>query len=359
VTGDNTAASITGQGSLATLSSVDWNSTLDNIPDRVSDTATTGLNLTDTHIGYYDGTDFKTYIQSNGDFRFGGAGDNYIEFDGTSLTLGSEVTIGDNTDRTVTVGSGGDFSTLNLALESLSRTVPAYKSGGFEAKIQLLSGYIETERIRVSNIDLSWIRIVAQGDATISIEPAASMIDWLTVDGGGSSPIIDASFSLVYAISTNHLMAANNGSKLILGNGRTFDGGGNANTIVTVTGGSSLLTESNCTFQGTGGINTTILVNGLSSADLDFCTIKDGGISALLSSTVSANFTTINSTATLRPAIFATLSSRIGVSNGTITAPSGIDIAGVEKGGIISLDGVTGSTSQTRDTLTSDGIIFS
>jgi hypothetical protein len=56
--------------------------------------------------------------------------------------------------------------------------------------------------------------------------------------------------------------------------------------------------------------------------------------------------------------MFATFSSRIGISGGTITAPSGIDIAGVEKGGIISLDGITGSTSQTRDTLTSDGIIF-
>jgi hypothetical protein len=356
-------------------------------------------------MGYYSAVlgDYQSYIGGDGNFHFGGASDNFIDFNGTQLVidtenfsvdgsgnasfsgelqaatgvfgdkasgqflefadgvlqLGPSASIGSNEDITVTVGSGGDYATLNLALEALSRTVPVYKSGGFSARVEILSGYIETERIRVSNIDLSWIRIVAQGDATISIEPAASMIDWLTVDGGGSSPIIDASFSLVYASSTNYMMGARNGSRLILGSNRTFDAGGNSNSVVAVLNGSSLITSSNCTFQGTGGINTTILVNGLSSADLDFCTVKDGGIAALLSSTVSANFTTINGTATLRPAIFATLISRIGISNGTITAPSGIDIAGVEKGGIISLDGVTGSTSQTRDTLTSDGIIFS
>ena len=90
VTGDNTAASIAGQGSLATLNDVDWNSTLDNIPDRVSDTATTGLNLTDTYIGYYDGTDFKTYIQSNGNFHFGGTADNFIDFNGTQLVIDTD-----------------------------------------------------------------------------------------------------------------------------------------------------------------------------------------------------------------------------------------------------------------------------
>jgi hypothetical protein len=257
------------------------------------------------------------------------------------------------------VGSGGDYATLNLALEALSRTVPVYKSGGFAARVEILSGYIETERIRVNNIDLSWIRIVSENNVTISIEPAEDISEWLTVGGGGSSPVIDVSLNLVFSLGTNHMLGAKDGSRLILGSGRTFDAGGNASSVVAVSNGSSLLTESNCTFQGTGGINTTILVNGLSSADLDLCTVKDGGIAALLSSTVSANFTTINSTATLRPAIFARSSSRIGIGNGTITAPSGIDIAGVERGGIISLDGVTGSTSQTRDTLTSDGIIFS
>ena len=113
VTGDNTAASIAGQGSLATLNSVDWNSTLDNIPARVSDTATTGLNLTDTYIGYYDGTAFKSYIQSNGKFHFGGASNNFIDFNGTQLVI--------DTDNFSVDGSGnasfsGDVSSGKTSL---------------------------------------------------------------------------------------------------------------------------------------------------------------------------------------------------------------------------------------------------
>ena len=113
VTGDNTAASITGQGSLATLNSVDWNSsTLDNIPDRVSDTATTGLNLTDNYIGYYDGTDFKTYIQSNGNFHFGGDSDNFIDFNGTQLVIDTDNFSVDAAGGLV-LGSGGQTLTYN------------------------------------------------------------------------------------------------------------------------------------------------------------------------------------------------------------------------------------------------------
>ena len=283
----------------------------------------------------------------------------FLEFADGVLQLGPKTSIGTNENITVTVGSGGDYVTLNLALEALSRTVPAYKSGGFSARVEILSGYIETERIRVNNIDLSWIRIVSEGNVTISIEPAENIVEWLTVDGGGSSPIIDVSLNLVFALGTNHMLGATNGSRLILGSGRTFDAGGNANSVVAVSNGSSLTAGFNCTFKGTGGINTTISAYSVSTAYINLCTVEDGGIVAAINSSVAALSCTINSTGTVNPAIFATLSSRIGINSGTITAPSGIDIAGVEKGGIISLDGVTGSTSQTRDTLTSDGIIFS
>jgi hypothetical protein len=114
VTGDNTAASIAGQGSLATLNSVDWNSTLDNIPARVSDTATTGLNLTDTYIGYYDGSAFKSYIQSNGNFHFGGDANNFIDFNGTQLVIDTDNFsvdgVGNATFSGDLLAAGGSFS---------------------------------------------------------------------------------------------------------------------------------------------------------------------------------------------------------------------------------------------------------
>lgn len=65
----------------------DWDSTLSNIPDRISDNATTGLNITDEYIGYYNGTAFKTYIQNDGSFHFGSDNDNFIDYNGTQLVI--------------------------------------------------------------------------------------------------------------------------------------------------------------------------------------------------------------------------------------------------------------------------------
>jgi hypothetical protein len=150
-TGSNTAASITGQGSLATLNSVDWNSTLDSIPDRVSDTATTGLNLTDTYIGYYDGTDFKTYIQSNGNFHFGGVADNFVDFNGTQLvidtdnfsvdgagnaTFSGDVSASDITGSTITASTitGSTLQTATtgerVVISSATNSLQAYDDDG-------------------------------------------------------------------------------------------------------------------------------------------------------------------------------------------------------------------------------------
>ena len=47
------------------------------------------------------------------------------------------------TDITVTVGAGGDYPTINAALEDLSaKYYPAYIAGGFTATVQLLSGFV-------------------------------------------------------------------------------------------------------------------------------------------------------------------------------------------------------------------------
>ena len=52
-----------------------------------------------------------------------GNGDDSVLFNQTTNTIdfGSNVTIGSNVDQTVTVGSGGDYATLNLAIRSLEQ----------------------------------------------------------------------------------------------------------------------------------------------------------------------------------------------------------------------------------------------
>ena len=191
VTGSNTAAGIAGQGSLATLSSVDWNSTLDNIPARVSDTATTGLNLTDTYIGYYDGTDFKTYIQSNGNFHFGGTADNFIDFNGTQLVI--------DTDNFSVDGAGNaTFSgNLNAAGGTFSGTLDASS---------ITSGLLSATYIDVGSLVVRQM----QSDTDVTV-------------GGSTGPAFDfntdGSFSLRGKDTTGGVIQDTEGIKVYDSNG--------------------------------------------------------------------------------------------------------------------------------------------
>lgn len=67
----------------------------------------------------------------------------------------------------VTVGSGGDFSTINQALEYLSHYYPLYIKGGFTAEIKLLSGFVMEEQVLVNGIDLLWITITSEAEEVI------------------------------------------------------------------------------------------------------------------------------------------------------------------------------------------------
>lgn len=51
----------------------------------ISGSPATGLNLTSTHMGYYDGAAWKTWIASTGQFYFGGSSGAHLEWDGTYL----------------------------------------------------------------------------------------------------------------------------------------------------------------------------------------------------------------------------------------------------------------------------------
>ena len=78
-------------------------------------------------------------------------------------------------DITVTVGSGGDFGTINDAINYLVNNFlpPCYRtnSGTPKAKIRILSGTILSEQIFIEGIDLSWIVIYAD---TNSVEVNAN-----------------------------------------------------------------------------------------------------------------------------------------------------------------------------------------
>jgi len=83
-----------------------------------------GLYATGSYLGYYDSAAWKAYIQSNGNFYFGGNASNYIQWNGSSLVLKGSVTLV-NTIPNAKVDGLGSFALISsLAYGSLTGTKP-------------------------------------------------------------------------------------------------------------------------------------------------------------------------------------------------------------------------------------------
>jgi len=96
-------------------------------------------------------------------------------------------------DITVTVGTGGDYPTINAALEYLSKLQPVYASAGITATINLLSGFVMAEQVLVRGLDLGWVTITG-ADAETTITNTALTTDFTTADYGyDSSPAFGVS----------------------------------------------------------------------------------------------------------------------------------------------------------------------
>lgn len=99
----------------------------------------------------------------------------------------------------ITVGEGGDFSTLNSAVAFASLFKPKYlnaNSFGLQNKIeiQILSGFVVTEQVVARQIDLSHIRITSV-DATVKVNVATDYW-WMYGEFGAVLPIIATTFDL-------------------------------------------------------------------------------------------------------------------------------------------------------------------
>jgi hypothetical protein len=140
----------------------------------VSDTATTGLNLTDTYIGYYDGTDFKTYIQSNGNFHFGGASSNFIDFNGTQLVIDTDNFSVDGVGNATFGGdlsaATGTFSGELTAATGTFRGALSAATGTFSGDLSAVggtfAGTLDASSISTGTLDVA--RLANIGSAQIA-----------------------------------------------------------------------------------------------------------------------------------------------------------------------------------------------
>lgn len=81
-----------------------------------------------------------------------------------------------NVDKTVTVGPTGDYSTVNQAIEALSKERPNYTKAGYKVEILLQSGFIMREQVLVRGLDLGWIVISSEDkEVTVNRERLTTM----------------------------------------------------------------------------------------------------------------------------------------------------------------------------------------
>lgn len=253
----------------------------------------------------------------------------------TSNLLAQGVTISRGTNITVTVGSGGDYETINDALAALSAYYPLYVSGGFTAEISLLTGFEMAEQVLVSGIDLSWITITAV-DASTTITRSA-----LTVSFGGTYPafgviggrlpIIGALFSMDTSgtATDRNFITARDGSfvKVSASCGCQYAG---ENGIVLYDASSAMLTGADFSHATGNGIYAHACVVQATGAIVSYAG-NSGVLSAYTSSVDATN------------------------ANGENASKYGFRVA---TGGNINAGGVTGTLSQAANTLTASGIIY-
>ncbi len=134
-----------------------------------------------------------------------------------------------NSPITVTVGSGGDFPTINAALAHVVSTYyPIYLSTGTVPRvtIQLLSGFVMNKQVLVESLNLSWITITGV-DAETVINRSALTTNWgigypaFGVMNGGFLPIIGQLFNMDTSgtASNRHGILAFSNSRAIVLNG--------------------------------------------------------------------------------------------------------------------------------------------
>lgn len=91
----------------------------------------------------------------------------------------------------LTVGAGGQFSTINAALETASKLkIRPYVFGGFTVEVRLLTGFVMAEQVYIKGIDLSYV-IITSVDSEVAITRSSLTIQ---IDGGSDSdfPVFSA-----------------------------------------------------------------------------------------------------------------------------------------------------------------------
>lgn len=267
-------------------------------------------------------------------------------------------------DVEVTVGTGGQFATINEALAHLSERRPGYTPGGFVARIRLRPGFVMREQVIVVGANLGWIRLVSS-DAEVQIDRAylttgvgpEPRYPAFSARAGGQLPSIETTFSMMATGTATRrdgiYVLDNGGVNVAAGRGVKSAGG---NGISAQTGAVVAANEADFRNAAEAGA----LIHGGSRASLQGANLSGGrrGIDAANGATVhaaAANCSGCSESGILAQSganvnAHAALCQRSGANSDT-------DIV-VQKGSTINAVEAAGGTSVTPNTVSAAGIIF-
>lgn len=236
----------------------------------------------------------------------------------------------------VTVGAGGDFPTINAAVLHLSRFTPDL---GVTAEVELQSGFAMMEQLFVDGLNLGWITITGVDAETIINEPSLTRVldgryPAFGVKGGGTLPAIGQLFRF-----------SSKGDSADSRDGVVASGAGSSADILS---GCGVQDAVNYGLHAAHG--STINAQNANASGAG-----DTGIFATSSSTINAQGADASGAGSY--GIVAAKGSTINAT-GADASDAGDEGFRVYSGSTINAHDVTGTLSQTANTVTSDGIIF-
>lgn len=301
---------------IAALSTQAYGRSLLTVADEATFKATVNLEI---------GTDVQAY-SSNLDGWSNEDPDDYYtaaEIDAVALRLIDGTLL-------LTVGSGGQYASLNQALAHASTIRPEYISGGVDVEIKLLSGYAETETVSVAGLNLGYIRITAEDPV---VDASAVTGNLFEVTQRGVLPIITCVFDMDG--SGGHGVFCAEGTVTVQGGGIINAGEDNVRSIAN---GTVALIEG--TFTGAGA--HAVFLNHNSHAEIYDCDCSGAGTHGLMiRHTSKANCSIVDFRKNAPSATWG--------ENADIRLVSGA---------IIDVDDVQGGFSQEINQHTPNGIIF-
>jgi hypothetical protein len=97
---------------------------------KTPSTSASGLYLGSTYLGYYNGSDWKTYMANNGNFYLSGVGSNNLSWNGSSLTINGSITTTDATIGGWSIDSTRIYSTNGITLDSANKQITVFDAAG-------------------------------------------------------------------------------------------------------------------------------------------------------------------------------------------------------------------------------------